>query len=145
MKDENKYSDILDMPHHVSGKHPPLGRDSLAAQFSPFAALSGYDEIVSETYRETAERPELDEDEKLRLSDRLSLVLEHLNERPVISVKYFVKDRKKDGGKFVTCEGVVKRFDGYDGTIYMENGTRIRACDVYGIKGEIISAYFEDE
>ena len=145
MKNENKYDGIINLPHHVSKKHPPLSRDSYAAQFSPFAALSGYDDVVSETSRATDEKTELDEDAKLRLSGKLTIILDHLDENPVVSVTYFVKDKRKSGGKYVTLDGTVKKYDGYERIIYMTDGTKIPLDDLFDINGDIINLYMPDE
>ena len=141
----DKYDEIINLPHHVSKTHPQLGRDSYAAQFSPFAALTGYEDIVSDVARATDEKTELDDDAKLRLSNKLKIVLDRLDENPVISVTYFKPDKKKSGGRYVTTDGTVKKYDYYEKTIYMTNGTVIRLDDLYEIKGKIITEYFTEE
>jgi len=141
----DKYEKIINLPHHVSKKHPPLSRDSCAAQFSPFAALTGYEEIVSDAARATDEKTELDDDAKLRLSGKLQIVLDHIDEDPVVSVTYFLPDKKKSGGRYVTVDGTVKKYDNYEKMIYMTNGTVIRLNDLYEIKGKIITEYFTEE
>ena len=145
MKSTDKYSEIINLPHHVSKKHPQLGRDSYAAQFSPFAALTGYEDIVSETARATDEKTELDDDAKLRLSNKLSIAIDHLDEDPVVSVTYFLPDKKKSGGKYVTVDGTIKKYDDYKKMIYMTDGTVIRLDDLYEIKGKIITEYLPEE
>ena len=90
-----KYDDIIDLPHHVSETHPPMSRADRAAQFSPFAALTGYDAAVRETARVTERRIELDEGVKAELNARLNCILEHLSEHPQVSLTYFVQDERK--------------------------------------------------
>lgn len=107
MDNSHKYDKIKNHPHHISQRHPQLNRASYAARFSPFAALTGYDDIVKEVARSTNEKYDLDEDAKLRLSNRLSVVFDHLDEEPEISLTYFEPDRKKAGGEYVTVTGTV--------------------------------------
>ena len=134
----NKYDEIINLPHHISKKHPQLGVDSYAAQFSPFAALTGYEEIVSETSRATEEKTELDNDAKLRLSEKLSVVLENSDKAPVVTITYFVPDKKKTGGKYTVIEGTVKKYDAYEKTILLSDGTKIQLDDLYDISGDIL-------
>lgn len=93
--DQHKYDDIMHLPHHVSSKHPQMSRLNRAAQFSPFAALTGYDAAVKETARITDRRIELDDSEKEKISDRIQYLLEHLTERPEVSITFFSQTRKK--------------------------------------------------
>ena len=145
MSSESKYKTIIDLPHHVSERHPPLSRASYAAQFSPFAALSGYDSIVSETARITDEKPDLDEDAKERLSRKLAVVMRHIADKPTITVTYFLPDQKKDGGKVVTTKGTVKRYDEVEKVIFMAYGEKIAVGSLLEISGEIIEASLPEE
>lgn len=104
----NKYDDIINLPHHVSERHPQLSKDSYAAQFSPFAALTGYDGIVEEIARVTDERIVLDDDSKDRISYKLGIVLGHLDDEPEITATYFLPDKKKDGGTLATEQASLK-------------------------------------
>ena len=135
----NKYDDIINLPHHVSERHPQLSKDSYAAQFSPFAALTGYDGIVEEIARVTDERIELDDDSKDRISHKLGIVLDHLDDELEITVIYFLPDKKKDGGKYVTATGIIKAFDRYERIIQLSDGPRIPVDDLLDIQGKIIS------
>ena len=145
MKNESKYEKIIGLPHHVSERHPRLGKDSYAAQFSPFAALSGYEQIISETVRTTNERPQLDDDAKLRLSNKLKVVMDHIDEKPLITLSYFVPDKRKAGGECVTLDGVIKKLDVYERIIFMTDGRRIPADDLYDISGDIINRFIQDD
>ena len=132
--DPHRYDDIIDLPHHRSATRPHMPLTDRAAQFSPFAALTGYEAVITETARLTDRRIELDEDEKAAITQKLQTVLEHIRERPEITVTWFRPDGKKEGGAYVTATGRVKRIDEYDHAILMTNGTRIPICDVAAIE-----------
>ena len=118
-----KYDDIIDLPHHVSETHPPMSRADRAAQFSPFAALTGYDAAVRETARVAERRIELDEGVKAELNARLNCILEHLSEHPQVSLTYFVQDEKKSGGAYRTVTGTVRKLDSFAKTLTLTDGT----------------------
>lgn len=105
---QDTYEDIINLPHHVSTKHPQMPRIKRAAQFAPFAALRGYSAIMEELKRETQPEIVLDEDEKQLLDYKLQEVMAHPRE---IAVTYFVPDEKKDGGSYQTIKGTIKRLD----------------------------------
>ena len=94
----SEYDDIIHLPHHVSRIHPQMSMEDRAAQFSPFAALTGYDAAIVETARLTAQRVELDEYERQALNKKLQFISEHLNEHPKVSITCFVPDARKEGG-----------------------------------------------
>ncbi len=144
MRDEHKYDDIINNPHHMSKKHPPLGRDSYAAQFSPFAALVGYEDIVEETARFTEDRPELDEDEKARLSAKLEAVLKGYDGVTETEITFFEADKTKQGGRIVREVCVVRKFDGYKRQIVTGDGKRIPVDDILDVQGEIPDRFHED-
>ena len=131
------YDDILLLPHHVSEKHPPMSRLDRAAQFSPFAALTGYEAAVEETARLTDQRIELDEGEKAAIDQRLTLVQERLPDPIKVTITYFVPDRKKVGGAYVNVSGTVKKIDDYERTVVLSDGTNIPINDILCIDGEI--------
>ena len=103
------YDDIINLPRHVSEARPRMPVYDRAAQFSPFAALTGYEAAVAETGRLTDRKAELDEGEKESINERLNLIQENLDKRPEISVTYFVPDKKKAGGEYVTVPGIAKK------------------------------------
>lgn len=119
------YGDILDLPHPRSKKHPPMDAVARAAQFSPFAALTGYDSAVKETARLTQDRIELDEYTKEALDIRLKEIQEQLQERPEVSITYFQPDEHKAGGAYQTIKGRVKKIDSYEQCLVLEEGSRI--------------------
>ena len=105
------YADIIDKPHHVSKKHPPMSMEERAAQFSPFAALTGYEAAVKETARLTDDREELDEDEKAIINAVLQKLEHRLGEQPEVTVTYFVPDERKAGGLRKTITKRLKKID----------------------------------
>ena len=110
------YDDIINLPHHVSESHPPMSYHDRAAQFSPFAALSGFEGAVKETARLTEQKLELDEGEKMLLDEKLQLIRLMLPERPFITVTWFVPDERKKGGSYQTVSGRVR--EGYSSLSY---------------------------
>ncbi len=124
------YEDIIHLPHHVSERHPHMSLAERAAQFLPFAALSGYDDVIRETARYTGKRIELDESAKAILDQKLGILSQQITEHPQICVTYFLPDEKKDGGSYVTAEGAVRKIDGFSGTIFLEDGRKIPVGDI---------------
>ncbi len=126
----DNYEDIIRLAHHVSVSHPQMPVSERAAQFSPFAALSGYEAAIRETGRLTEARIELDEDMAAELDDKLRTLQEQMEEQPEVSVTYFLPDEKKAGGAYVTVTGRIRKIDRYKGTIIMRDGTNIPIRDV---------------
>ncbi len=123
----SKYDDIIHLPHHVSPKHPPMSRESRAAQFGAFAALSGYDDAVRETARLTDGRLVQEEEQIDRLNRKLVILAARLDDDPVATVTYFEPDKRKEGGRYRTVEGIVRRIDGFEGVVELTVGdARIR-------------------
>lgn len=131
------YDDIIDLPHHVSTTRPSMSNMDRAAQFSPFAAVVGYDAAVKETARLTDDRMELDENSKTMLNEKLQMVIEHADTNPEIIITYFVQDTKKAGGAYVSTTGILKKVDAYEQEIVMRDGTRIPLSDIFEIEGEL--------
>ena len=125
MKYNGEYDDIINLPHHVSKKHPPMSKEIRAAQFAPFAALTGYDDQVKETARLTNERKELAEGLKLVINEKIKKIQAEINLKPEIEVTYFIPDLKKQGGKYVTVKGHVKKVDEYKQLIIFEDKREI--------------------
>ena len=119
------YADIIDLPHHVSRNHPQMPMLDRAAQFAPFAALTGYEAVVGEPARLTVEKRELDAQEAEELNRQLAAVIEHLSERPEVTVEYFVPDERKAGGAYVIVTGRVRHISLPEKTMVMEDGTVI--------------------
>lgn len=129
------YDDIIDLPHHQSKTRPHMSIYDRSAQFSPFAALTGYEAAVKEMARLTNQRIELSEELEEVLSARLTLLQENSKDQSEIFVTYFVADEKKSGGAYVTITGVVKRIDEYERIIIMKDQTRILIDDIVEIYG----------
>lgn len=135
-----EYPDIIDRPHHISSKRPQMSRMNRAAQFSPFAALTGYDALVGESARVTDERLELSEDGIIRINTKLQFLQNHLEDRPVVTVLYFEKDQRKPGGAYVDVVGTVKRIDTIGGILLMQSGKEIPLEDIYDLMGDLFEA-----
>jgi hypothetical protein len=131
---EHRYDDIIGLPHHVSPTRKPMSRWNRAAQFSPFAALTGYDDAVRETARLTDSPVELDESRRADLSEALRQLHEREAERPVARITYFAYDLYKPGGAYVTAEGSVKKVDPVYHTVTMADGTVIDMEDVAAVE-----------
>lgn len=134
MKMDERYADIINLPHHVSSKHPQMSISDRAAQFSPFAALTGHEEAIKETARLTDERIELDEDRKYRLNEKLQMILRRNEKYPKVSVLYFVPDTKKTGGSYASYTGRIKKIDEYEKILVMTDGTKIEIDQIYEIE-----------
>lgn len=124
------YEDIINLPHHVSDVHPKMPVSDRAAQFSPFAALTGYDAAVREAARLTEDRLELGEDSKAYLDECMEYLREHLNEHPRIQISYFDKDERKTGGTYRSVTGDLKRIDENERQIVLQDGGRIALEDI---------------
>ena len=124
------YGDIIDLPRPVSREHPPLSMDQKAAQYSPFAALTGYDTMIDEAGRLTDEKPVLSEDRKSELDAVLSILRERIADEPEASVTWFEPDHSKDGGKSVTMTGHVRMIDQLKRRIVFSDGQEIEIEDI---------------
>ena len=129
-----KYDDILNLPHHVSNTRPHISMHDRAAQFSPFAALTGYDDTVKETARLTDEKLELTTDRINDLNQKIAFLKEHAEERPQITVEFFIPDEKKSGGKYVTLSGKFRRIDEYNHNMVFTSGEEIPLNDIFEIE-----------
>ncbi|EOS41650.1 YolD-like family protein [Lachnospiraceae bacterium MD335] len=135
------YDDIISLPHHESAKHPKMPALDRAAQFMPFAALTGHNAAVMETERLTDSRMELDEMKKEELNEHLQFIKEQLLQKPQISITYFLPDTQKNGGAYLTITGTVRKIEQTRHQVIMENGTVIPMDDIY----EIESALFDND
>ena len=137
MRDD--YSDIINLPHHISKTRSQMSEPERAAQFSPFAALTGYDSAIQETERLTDERIDLGEEAKAMLDMKQRHLNEIIAEQPQIAVTYFVSDEKKSGGVYVTVVGNLKRIEECERMMILTNGKRIPMDDI----ADIESVYFK--
>ena len=130
---KRNYDDIINLPRHVSDKHPHMSIHDRAAQFAPFAALTGHSEAVSETARYVDEKIDLGEDAIKEIQDALNYIQEHIAESPQVTITYFVADGRKQGGVYVTETARVKRIDDLKKIIYLENGIVIKFEGIFEV------------
>lgn len=132
----HRYDDIINLPHHVSQKHPPMARADRAAQFSPFAALTGLDAALRETARLTDRRITLDEYEQAALDETLQAMRDALakKQHPTVEICYFVPDDRKEGGAYRTVTGAVKKMAEFERLLILQNGTEIPIGEIVRAK-----------
>ena len=130
----NEYDDIIDLPHHQSTKHKHMSNYQRAAQFAPFAALTGYDAAIDETARLTDKKLELSYEQQDYLNEQIQLLTERLSEQPQVEITYFVPDERKSGGEYVTVTGNVRRVDDYHREIVFFDNMIVKIDDVWRIK-----------
>lgn len=133
MAEKFPYEDIVNLPPHISKKHPQPTMMDRAARFAPFAAITGYEEMVLEEARVTEERIELDEGTLSKLNEKLNMIQEFIDEEPEVRVTYFEADKKKKGGAYIDVIGAVKRIDEYERIVIMSDGKKIPIDDIYGL------------
>ncbi len=134
MKDTDNYEDIIDLPHHVSANRPHMSVYDRAAQFSPFAALKGYDDEIDEAARFTEEKIDLDGARAEELNEKLLLLTEQVSARPKIQLTYFRPDGKKSGGEYITKEDCLRKVDVYNRKLLMESGLAVAFDDIFDIQ-----------
>lgn len=135
-KDRYNYEDIIDLPYIKSEIHPSMSSAERAAQFLPFAALTGYDDEIKETARLTDDRVILSEDAILLLNMKLAFISENLANRPVVDIIYFKEDETKSGGSYIHTKGFVKKIDEIESLIIMDDKTLISIDDIIEINIE---------
>lgn len=143
MNNTDKYDDIINLPHHVSKIHPQMSIEARSAQFAPFAALTGHSDAIKETARLTNKRIEIDEELKIIINNELQIIQEHIASVPEVCITYFVPDKKKQGGEYVTISGKVKKIDVYNQIIIFIDGTRIPINEIIEITGDILNEIIE--
>ena len=124
-QDNHRYDDIINLPNPTSKKHPRMSLYDRAAQFSPFAALTGFEASIDESIRRTEAWIDMDEDRKAELDLAFQELTANLHLSPVVSITYFIKDERKEGGSYKTIDCVVKKIDTYERTLILSDGTRI--------------------
>lgn len=134
MRMNNRYDEIMGLPHHVSKTRPQMPLSDRAAQFAPFAALTGYDSAIKETGRLTDKRIELDEEALTALDRKYQLLIEALDDAPEVTIIYFQPDERKAGGQYVSATGTVKKVDTFGRRILLQDGTRIPLDSVYDLR-----------
>lgn len=139
----DKYKDIINLPHKQSTKRPRMSLLDRAAQFAPFAALTGYDDAIKETGRLTDEKIEMSEENLNELNLKFQVLVDLLDEEHEVSFTYFIPDGAKAGGAYITKQGIVKKVDDYERLITLYDGTKIPMDDVLAIEGEIFNSIDE--
>ncbi len=131
------FDDIINLPHPDPKHHQRMPMLERAAQFLPFAALTGYDDSVREEARLTDKQVAIGEDAAEELDRRMALLREHLPEMPLVTITYFVPDSRKDGGRYLSATGRIKKMDDYGQTILLENNPPIAIQHVLDIESEL--------
>lgn len=129
-----RYDDIINLPHHVSAKRNKMSNYDRAAQFAPYAALSGHGEAIEETARLTDKEIELSEDEAEVLNAKLLTLFTKVDEHPDVLITYFKPDKRKSGGAYINANGRIKKFDFYTNHIVFEDGKRIDICKIKDVE-----------
>ena len=140
---DRNYDDMINMPCPTSPRHPRMPRADRAAQFAPFAALTGYDASIDETGRLTDQKIDISEDMREKLDLKQNFLADIIDEQPEISVTYFVPDKKKSGGAYVTVNGRLKQIDEYEQLIILTDGKKIPIQEVYSIESDLFRGMFE--
>ncbi len=128
------YKDIIDRPHHTSKTRKRMSTLNRAAQFAPFAALTGYEASIAEAKRLTDQKLELDDKMTEILNQKLNFIKEHIADRPEVTVTYFVPDSKKSGGKYVTLVGNVRLIDQIENSLILTDKTEISISEISDLK-----------
>ena len=140
MRMNNRYNEIINLPHHVSKMRPQMPMSDRAAQFAPFAALTGYDSAIKETGRLTDEKIEMDEEALNILNMKFQILVDSLDDEPEVTFTYFKPDERKAGGAYLEVTGTVKKMDDFERLIVMRNGTKMPMDDILNIEGEIFAS-----
>ena len=138
----HKYDDIINLPHHVSKKNPQMSLHDRAAQFSPFAALTGHKAAINETARLTDEKQILSEDVIAKLNEQLNLIKENIGTNPIVTITYFVPDDGKSGGAYISNTGVVKKINEYNHTVILTDKTVIPIEQISEMQSDIFSEIY---
>ena len=129
----NKYDDIIDLPHHVSKTRKPMSLYNRAAQFAPFAALTGYDDAIEETARLTETKVELSDELKNDLNQKINFIKNNIKVHPEITIKYFVRDNKKSGGIYKSLTSIIKKVDDFNKCLIFADNTNVCFDDIISI------------
>ena len=133
------YDDIIHLPHHVSKKHPQMTMLNRAAQFAPFAALTGHDAAIQETARLTSSQRLLDDSDNEILDRKMAIIRTKLAESPTLTLIYFQPDEHKNGGAYKSVTGQLKKIDDYLHTLILSDETTIPISSIFEIEGEIFN------
>lgn len=137
----DNYEDMLPMQHPTSKRHPAMSMYDRAAQFSPFAALTGHEDAIKETGRLTDEKMVLTEQKKEELDRVLQILMEHISKRPSVRITFFKADEKKSGGKYLTITEKLVKINDRERCFVFDTGLQIELDDIY----EISIPYDQDD
>ena len=140
MADNFPYEDIVNLPPHISKKHPQPSMMDRAARFAPFAAITGYEEMVLEEARVTEEQIHLDEDAVALICEKINMIQEFIDEEPEVRITYFEPDKKKSGGAYITITGTPKSVDEYEQLLIMTDGKKIKFDSIYRLESDLFLA-----
>ncbi len=143
LEQDHQYDDIIDLPHPSFARHPRMSKIERAAQFSPFAALTGYEDAVKETARLTETRTELTEAAKLEISSRIQLLLQNIHAQPQVTITYYIPDGRKEGGAYHTADGLVCKIDLYQHVIVLQAGETIPFGDIFKLESPLFKSWEE--
>ena len=135
-KDEHRYDDIMQLPHHQSTKRAHMSLHDRAAQFAPFAALTGHEAAIEETARLTEEEITLDEAAIATINEILYEISQHLSEKWKVSITYFRPDARKQGGAYLTDVGCIQKIKDTEHLVIMDSGMHIKMEQI--IKIEVV-------
>lgn len=141
---ENKYDDIINMPHHISVVHPRMDIIKRAAQFAPFAALTGYEEAIDEVARRTNRKIDLDENAKAILDEKLQIIQNNISSDTEVTITYFKPDVKKEGGQYLSVSGIVKKIDIYARTLILQDKSAYFIEDIYDLQSDLFYKKFSE-
>ncbi len=137
LKVTHNYDDIINMEHHKSKIHPPMSLYAHSAQFAPFAALTGYEDAVRETARQTTNRVELSEDLIEMIDMKVQFLKENIGQKEEITITYFEPDELKEGGTYVTVIGILRAFDDINQKIIFKDKREIPISEIIDIQGNM--------
>ena len=138
----DSYKDIINLPHHISKKHPQMSIENRAAQFAPFAALTGFDDEVKETARLTDNRIELEDEFKIIISEKIKYLIENKDKNNEVVITYFVPDNMKTGGKYIDKKGKLRKINIIENLIILEDKTEILINEIIDINGEMFNELY---
>lgn len=130
----DNYEDIINLPHYDPQNHPRMDRSKRIAQFAPFAALTGYEEQVKEAGRLTMEKIEISEELRNTINNKLQTIMMKIKSKPKVTITYFVQDKRKRGGTYITITGNVKKIDQIEKQIIMTDNKKISMNNVLKIE-----------
>lgn len=137
---KDNYEDIINLPHYEPKYHTRMSIEARSAQFAPFSALTGYEEKVKETARVTDKKIELDEETKLLLNSKLQILIDNINNNPEVTFTYFIKDKNKEGGKYINITGNIKKIDTNKNLVILTNKIVIPITDIINITSKLFNS-----